>query len=303
MSNERNGKRIEPSLPTDYKGKVDPSSLSGWELFFRFKEAEEIPQTTKIHHDYFKMLRQGQTAADLGCGTGRYAQIFSALGVITTGFDINPHAIAKAREDAKKNRINAIFDERDVTKLLHTGKLLKPPTSDQVYVAENMFDHVLLAGTTGVVELEISEEMDAQAYRLLKPGGTMVIGEHVVNSTQIAQYREDEKKTGVKYSRIVRNIDGTELWYVRHFKRRDLAGRLKKLGLTSIQIRQEWVTAEVIKGTGAKARLQCTVWGVKPFPVEHTERPPTKSGLPSIADLESGEVTLVDFEKLTRKNN
>src|SRR5687768_834292 len=60
---------------------------------------------------------------ELGCGTGRHAQGFSALGWKVHGYDLSPGMVARARTRAKQNptRTRPRFDVGDM-RSLRAGK-------------------------------------------------------------------------------------------------------------------------------------------------------------------------------------
>ncbi|MDA8336901.1 MAG: methyltransferase domain-containing protein [Peptococcaceae bacterium] len=109
----------------------------------------------------FRLLepRRGQTILDVGCGTGNYALELAARGLAVTGVDVSPAMLELAREKARARSVAVSF---------HAANALKLPFAD------HSFEAVL-----SVTALEFVAEPAAaliEAYRVLKPGGRLVVG-------------------------------------------------------------------------------------------------------------------------------
>jgi SAM-dependent methyltransferase len=60
-------------------------------------------------------------ALDLGCGTGKHSVYLASLGWAMTAVDYVPRAIAAARDRARAAKVEARFEEGDVTRLEALG--------------------------------------------------------------------------------------------------------------------------------------------------------------------------------------
>jgi SAM-dependent methyltransferase len=58
-------------------------------------------------------LKPGMTVLDVACGTGNLALPAARAGADVTGIDIAPNLVEQARENAKREGLNAKFDEGD----------------------------------------------------------------------------------------------------------------------------------------------------------------------------------------------
>src|SRR5690242_20903467 len=62
-------------------------------------------------------LKPGSKVLDVACGTGNLALPAARLGASVTGVDIAPNLIEQARETARREGLNAQFDEGDAENL------------------------------------------------------------------------------------------------------------------------------------------------------------------------------------------
>lgn len=100
----------------------------------------------------------GQRIIDLGCGTGYYLFLLSNLGLKlkVTGFDYDGEAINEAKSSAYGKNIEIV-----------TGDLHEMPFKDKSFdkaVMSEVLEHV-----------EDDEKVLQEVYRILKPGGVLVI--------------------------------------------------------------------------------------------------------------------------------
>jgi len=101
----------------------------------------------------------GEQALDLGCGTGVHTLMLARQGLEVKGIDISPPMLEKAREKIRGKEIPAQFIQGSICDLPF------PPES---------FDLVL--GITVFEFLENPRAAAREAWRVLRPGGRMVIG-------------------------------------------------------------------------------------------------------------------------------
>ncbi|MDN5345273.1 MAG: hypothetical protein PWQ18_1387 [Clostridia bacterium] len=103
--------------------------------------------------------RAGEHILDVGCGTGNFSLELASRGVRVTGIDISDPMLAKARRKAAAAGLEIEFLHGDAAHL---------PFPDDT------FDKVV-----SVTALEFAPDLKAvltESYRVLKPGGRMVIG-------------------------------------------------------------------------------------------------------------------------------
>ncbi|MEW8958886.1 MAG: class I SAM-dependent methyltransferase [Moorella sp. (in: firmicutes)] len=101
----------------------------------------------------------GEHILDVGCGTGNFSLELARLGVKVTGIDISEPMLATARRKAAAAGLEIEF--------LHADAMNLP-------FADNTFDKIV-----SVTALEFAPDLKAalaEGYRVLKPGGRMVIG-------------------------------------------------------------------------------------------------------------------------------
>ncbi|MDN5325836.1 MAG: hypothetical protein PWP41_532 [Moorella sp. (in: firmicutes)] len=101
----------------------------------------------------------GEHILDVGCGTGNFSLELARRGVKVTGIDISNPMLAKARKKAADAGLAIEF--------LHADAMNLP-------FGDNTFDKIV-----SVTALEFAPDLKAvleESYRVLKPGGRMVIG-------------------------------------------------------------------------------------------------------------------------------
>ncbi|MDK2821382.1 MAG: hypothetical protein PWP31_1347 [Clostridia bacterium] len=109
-------------------------------------------------YDYLKP-QPNEHILDVGCGTGNFSLELARSGVKVTGIDISEPMLEKARTKASNEGLDINFKIADAMNL---------PFSD------NTFDKIV-----SVTALEFVSDLKAaldESYRVLKPGGCMVIG-------------------------------------------------------------------------------------------------------------------------------
>lgn len=116
----------------------------------------------------------GEQILDVGCGTGNFSLELAQRGVKVTGVDISEPMLARARQKAAEAGLSIHFLQGDVHELPF---------------AANSFDKVV-----SVTALEFASDLKtalAECYRVLKPGGRLVVGLIGGNSLW-SRYYEDK---------------------------------------------------------------------------------------------------------------
>jgi SAM-dependent methyltransferase len=99
-------------------------------------------------------LRPGMKVLDVACGTGNLALPAARAGADVTGVDIAPNLVEQARENAKREGLNAKFDEGDAEALPY---------------ADASFDGVVTM--FGAMFAPRPELVAAELKRVCRPGG------------------------------------------------------------------------------------------------------------------------------------
>jgi len=123
----------------------------------------------RIRHEIVtRYVRPGMAVLDVGCGTGELAVKAARAGAHVTGLDISEGMLAVARERIKKSEL-----QNEV--LLHHAGVIEIDT----LFDENSF--ALITATFVISELygEEREWFLRELYRILKPGGMLVIAGEV----------------------------------------------------------------------------------------------------------------------------
>ncbi|BDG60230.1 class I SAM-dependent methyltransferase [Caldinitratiruptor microaerophilus] len=119
----------------------------------------------------------GETAVDLGCGTGQYALALAARGLRVTGVDISARMLDRARARAEETGLAVRWVEADVR---------------EVPLPSAAFD---LATMVTVLEfVPEPERAVAEALRLLRPGGRLVAAVLGEGSGWARLYREEAER-------------------------------------------------------------------------------------------------------------
>lgn len=125
----------------------------GW-AHFAPVEAFTTPSAARLV-DYAR-IKQGQRVLDVACGTGVVALTAARLGARTTGLDLTPELIARARENAQLTGADVAWHEGD---------------AERMPFADGSFDAVL--SQFGHMFTPRPEVVLAEMLRVLAPGGTI----------------------------------------------------------------------------------------------------------------------------------
>ncbi len=167
-------------------------------------------------------LRQGETVADLGCGTGIECFIAARLvgpGGRVVGIDMLEPMLRRAREGAEAVRRTLGYDNIE----LHRGELERLPLEDASVDA--VISNCVLNLTTH------KRRVFAEIFRVLRPGGRLVASDVVCDDEPGPEIRNDEVLRG-------ECIAGA-------LTLRDLGGLLEESGLAWVRIRNRFPYREV----------------------------------------------------------
>ena len=132
---------------------VKAAAREGWSTFTPF---EMITCTAAPHLVRFAGVSPGARVLDVGCGTGVVALTCARKGAVTSGLDLSPVLIERARVNAEMSGFEIDFHEGDVEAL---------PFEDA------SFDYVL--SQFGHMFGPRPEIATGEMLRVLKPGGTI----------------------------------------------------------------------------------------------------------------------------------
>ncbi len=117
---------------------------------------------------------------EIGCGTGHWTEFFTSLGFPIVGIDISEKMIEIARS---KHIPEAIFLVKDV---------------EEMDFRDESFDNIF-----AITALEFVDNLDraiSQIYRVLRPGGYMLVGALNASSPYI-QGKMEKSSSSIAYSR------------------------------------------------------------------------------------------------------
>jgi 2-polyprenyl-3-methyl-5-hydroxy-6-metoxy-1,4-benzoquinol methylase len=88
-------------------------------------EKEPYTKGTKGECDFIEKevgYKKGIKILDIGCGTGRHAIELATRGYQVTGVDLSDSMLQKARQNAKQQQAQVIFEKHDARTLSYTSK-------------------------------------------------------------------------------------------------------------------------------------------------------------------------------------
>lgn len=213
--------------------------------------AGETPASLRLADEFVSSLRPESKILDVGCASGRVVNFLATKArASVTGIDINSSEIQYAKGHFSHPGVN--FEVMDGTRL---------------EFPDNSFDHVVMLGVIGGVDLETRKRLLREAYYVVKPGGKVAVTEFKMNSDdpdRIKKYEEDSRATGEPGSRIIKKGNKV-LFIAKHFTEDELRKLLSDAGFTEIELKEQ-VTETAGIGDGIiEKRQQYTIWGTKPI--------------------------------------
>jgi 2-polyprenyl-3-methyl-5-hydroxy-6-metoxy-1,4-benzoquinol methylase len=121
-------------------------------------------------------LQRGMSLCELGCGPGWLTRLAARHGVEAFGYDISPQMVAIAREQAKREGVDARFEVEDMEQL----------ALDRTFDACVIYDALHHTPRADLVL--------ASAHNVLRPGGRLLLAEP--NWKHRFQGREESRQRG-----------------------------------------------------------------------------------------------------------
>lgn len=144
---------------------------------------------------------------EAGCGTGRYVFYLSALGIDIEGIDFSVPTIDYLNEWGKRHNFSAKFIAGDVTKLPYEDNSLSG------YISLGVVEHFI----------EGPQKPLAEAYRVLRPGGTAII------TTPSISWLVAARNLKVKAKNMIKRLIGRKIAVPEFFQYEYRPRKLKKL--------------------------------------------------------------------------
>lgn len=140
-------------------GQLFDNQAAGYDAWYTTPMGELVDRLEK--EAVFRLLepRSGLTLLDMGCGTGNYAVELAVRGLSVTGVDVSPAMLERAREKARARGLAVSWQRADAR---------------QLPFADESFDAVL--SVTALEFIPDPASALGEAYRVLKPGGRLVLG-------------------------------------------------------------------------------------------------------------------------------
>ncbi|MDD3050969.1 MAG: class I SAM-dependent methyltransferase [Candidatus Cloacimonetes bacterium] len=171
------------NLKTNYEGHelvyqtLKAQGSKGWDTPEYYKNFKIRVETLLQQVD----ISKESTFLELGCGAGNMTFWFAEKGYRTYGVDISPTAIAWAKDEAEKRNLLIDFNVGNVLKL--------EEFSDNFF--DVVFDGHCFHCIIGVDRYNLLSE----AYRILKPGGYLIINSMCGEVTQVEMLKNFDEKS------------------------------------------------------------------------------------------------------------
>ena len=193
----------------------------------------------------------GESVLDMGCGTGRFTVPLASKGVTVTGLDMSGAMLGEARRK---------LSAAGLTADLHEGDMAQLPFED------NSFDVVVSMLALMHVPLADRPKVFAEARRVLKPGGRLLIG--VKNSLSERLFKGDRfaavdwTDVSAKTLHFTQTRSGVEYvapWY--SFSPAEIRRLCLTHGLAVVELRgnstlSAWIADEVLNDPGVAGVVQ-----------------------------------------------
>ena len=128
------------------------------------KELSDEREKWEAYIQKHVMVEEGMKILDIGCGPGFFTILMSGEGHETMGIDASSKMIEEAKKNAKQESANAVFKVMDC---------------HHIEFPDNTFD--LIISRNVVWTLLEPEKAYREWYRILKPGGKMLIFDAAYN--------------------------------------------------------------------------------------------------------------------------
>ena len=153
-------------------------------------QGQNLYHTLFLYPEYERFIGpvKGLKVLDAGCGEGVWSRRMAEQGAEVTGVDLSKNMLAQARRAERENPLGIQYQTSDFSSLKG--------------VPSNSFDKVVTTMT--MMYLPDFEKMYKAFYRVLKPGGELVIiTKHPVQARPVSQVQwqlQDGEPTGVMLS-------------------------------------------------------------------------------------------------------
>lgn len=219
---------------------------------------------TDTERDFlFEKITHCDEVLDMGCGTGRFTLPLAKKARKVTGLDLSAAMIAKAQEKARRLSLNIEFCESDMS---------------HMPFADASFDVVVSMLALMHIPLEERQQVFSEAYRVLRPGGRLLIGvknalfERLSSADRFATVDiTDVEQKQLLFTQTRSGKEITAPWY--SFLPQDLDKLCAVAGLRLVCLRgntplSAWLSDSILSGSGvfeAVRRFETAFGDVPPF--------------------------------------
>lgn len=126
-------------------------------------------------------LRRDMSILELGCGTGRWCESFSALAACVTGVDLSPNAIARAQQEANAKKLQ---------------NLEYYSAAIEEFQPLRSYDLIYFSGVALYLEDDVLQEMIVKYAASLADDGFIVVRDSITNQTHHVNHAQGY---GAKY--------------------------------------------------------------------------------------------------------